>query len=176
MLNDCRSRQRSTIGSSICRRRPRIPTRIASRPTSSAADGGGCPDLALSRRERGPVPVLPSPFGRWAGGEGRELGAEDSDQQKDALTLALSRRERGLATRPLTYHRTATRPFETAYWRTIARLANGQYVNKDNADCVRDPITQAAVEAPPSRPGGLGDYLLDYYRRTIDDGRHDRAK
>jgi hypothetical protein len=69
---------------------------------------------------------------------------------------------------PLTYHRTANRRFEVAYWRTIARLATGRYVNKDNADCVRDQATQPMLKHYHRDLEALGDYLLDYYRRTIE--------
>ena len=74
---------------------------------------------------------------------------------------------------PLTYHRTATRPFETAYWRTIARLAHGRYVNKDNADCVRDPVSQSLLEASPSRPGGAGRLSAGLLPPDDREGGHD---
>lgn len=69
--------------------------------------------------------------------------------------------------RSLTYHRTATRSFEVAYWRTIARLAHGRFLNKDNADCARDPISQSLIKHHHRDLEALGDYLLDYYRRLI---------
>jgi hypothetical protein len=69
--------------------------------------------------------------------------------------------------RPLTYHRSATRRFEAAYWRTIARLAHGRFLNKDNADCAGDPISQSLLEHHHRDLEALGDYLLDYYRRLI---------
>jgi hypothetical protein len=69
---------------------------------------------------------------------------------------------------PLTFHRTARRSFEIAYWRTIARLACGKYVNKDNADCVRDPVTSALLGHHRRDLEALGDYLLDYYRRLVE--------
>jgi len=68
----------------------------------------------------------------------------------------------------LTYRRTATRSFEAAYWRTIARLAHGKYINKDNADCVRDPISQSLLQHHHRDLEALGDYLLNYYRRLIE--------
>jgi hypothetical protein len=68
---------------------------------------------------------------------------------------------------PLTYHRTATRSFEVAYWRTIAALAHGKYINKDNADCVHDAVSQARLQHHRRDLDALGDYLLDYYRRLI---------
>ncbi|MGD0655757.1 MAG: M28 family peptidase [Thermoguttaceae bacterium] len=67
-----------------------------------------------------------------------------------------------------TYHRTACRWFEMAYWRTIARLAHGKYINKDNADCVTDPISQSFLRHHHRDLEALGDYLLDYYRRLIE--------
>ena len=42
----------------------------------------------------------------------------------------------------LTYQRTAKRSFEVNYWKTIAALSEGTFLNKNNADCVRDAVTQ----------------------------------
>lgn len=67
----------------------------------------------------------------------------------------------------LTFQRTARRSFEQAYWNTIAELAAGQYVNKDNADCVLDAVTQARLDHPQRDLEALGDHLLAYYERTI---------
>ena len=76
----------------------------------------------------------------------------------------------------VTYHRTATRSFELAFWRTIARLAHGKYLNKDNADCVQDSVSQSLLKHHHRDLGALGDYLLEYYRRTIEKaGMSDRA-
>ncbi|HEX3528877.1 MAG TPA: M28 family peptidase [Thermoanaerobaculia bacterium] len=68
---------------------------------------------------------------------------------------------------PLTFHRTARRSFETAYWKEIARLSTGRFRNKDNADCVLDPPTQARLPHPARDLERLGEYLLDYYTRVI---------
>jgi hypothetical protein len=70
---------------------------------------------------------------------------------------------------PLTYHQTARRSFEVTYWKTIARLATGRYRNKDNADCVRDPVTRSQLARHQRDLEALGDYLLDYYRKLIAD-------
>ena len=70
---------------------------------------------------------------------------------------------------PLTYQHTARRSFEVAYWRTIARLAAGKFVNKDNADCAHDPITQRLRKKGVRDLPALGDYLLGYYRRIIEE-------
>jgi hypothetical protein len=67
----------------------------------------------------------------------------------------------------LTYHRTARRSFEVAYWRTIAALAHGRYVNKDNGDCACDPVTRSALRHHHRDLEALGDYLLSYYERLI---------
>ncbi len=67
----------------------------------------------------------------------------------------------------LTYERTARRSFEVNYWNTIRTLAHGLYVNKDNADCVLDPTTLSMLNHYHRDLEALGDYLLDYYRRTI---------
>jgi hypothetical protein len=69
--------------------------------------------------------------------------------------------------KPLTFAKTARRSFETAYWRTMAELSAGVYINKDNADCVRDPVTQARLAHNHRDLEALGDHLLAYYRRLI---------
>jgi hypothetical protein len=67
----------------------------------------------------------------------------------------------------LTYGRTARRSFEVAYWKTIARLSEGKYLNKNNADCVRDPTTQQLLTYRQRDLDALGDYLLALHRRSI---------
>jgi hypothetical protein len=67
----------------------------------------------------------------------------------------------------LTYRRTAQRAFEVQYWKTIAYLAESRYLNKNNADCVRDPTTQKELPDHRRHLEAMGDYLLDYYRRQI---------
>jgi peptidase M28-like protein len=69
----------------------------------------------------------------------------------------------------LTFHRTANRTFEIRYWKTIANLAEGRYLNKNTGDCVRDPVTQKRLTYPERDLEILGDYLLNYYRRTAND-------
>jgi hypothetical protein len=67
----------------------------------------------------------------------------------------------------LTYERTARRSFEVSYWKTIARLAEGRFVTKDNADCIRDSATQALLPHHQRDLDVLGDYLLAYYQRAV---------
>jgi len=71
---------------------------------------------------------------------------------------------------PITYPHTATRTFEVDYWKAITRLAAGRFINKDNADCVRDPATQKLLKHKKRDLDALGDWLLAYYRKLI--GRH----
>jgi hypothetical protein len=68
---------------------------------------------------------------------------------------------------PLTYAHTAKRSFEVAYWNTIASLAHGDFLNKDNADCVLDPVTQKTLKHHQRDLEALGDYLLRYYGGVI---------
>jgi hypothetical protein len=67
----------------------------------------------------------------------------------------------------LTLWRTARRPFEVAYWKTIAALSEGEFRNKDNADCVLDKVTQACLGHRHRDLEALGDYLIRYYTRVI---------
>ena len=67
----------------------------------------------------------------------------------------------------LTFQRTARRSFEVAYWDTIARLAAGRFVNKDNADCIKDPATTALLKHHHRDLEALGDCLLAYYKRVV---------
>jgi hypothetical protein len=68
---------------------------------------------------------------------------------------------------PITYARTGTRAFEVEYWKTIAQLATGRFINKDNADCVRDPVTQKILKHNKRDLDALADWLLEYYHRLI---------
>lgn len=67
----------------------------------------------------------------------------------------------------LTYRKSATRAFEVAYWKTIAALAEGTFLNKNNADCVRDDVTRRVRPYEGRQLDDLGDYLLGFYARKI---------
>ncbi len=69
--------------------------------------------------------------------------------------------------RSLSYSRTAKRSYEKAYWNLISELATGQYVNKDNADCVTRHAAQAQLEHSQRDLEALGDHLLDYYTDLV---------
>jgi hypothetical protein len=66
-----------------------------------------------------------------------------------------------------TFDRTARRSFEVNYWKTIATLAEGRYVNKSNADCVRDPKTQKHLVHHHRDLEQLGEYLLDRHEQSV---------
>ncbi|MBI3407977.1 MAG: M28 family peptidase [Planctomycetes bacterium] len=71
----------------------------------------------------------------------------------------------------LTYQQTARRSFEVAYWKTIDMLAEGRFFTKNNADCVRDPMTQKHLPYHHRDLDALGDYLLAYYRKAVSGAR-----
>ena len=68
---------------------------------------------------------------------------------------------------PITYRHTATRSFEVDYWKTIAHLATGRFINKDNADCVSDQATQQLLKHPGRDLDTLADWLLNHYGKLI---------
>jgi hypothetical protein len=67
----------------------------------------------------------------------------------------------------LTYAHSARRSFEVAYWKTIASLAEGTLLNKNNADCVLDEATQRMLPYHERHLEQLGDLLLAYYQKRI---------
>ena len=66
-----------------------------------------------------------------------------------------------------TFGRTARRAWEVSYWKTIATLAEGQFLNKNNADCVRDAVTQSMLPYHGRHLDPLARYLLEYYTKQI---------
>ena len=69
----------------------------------------------------------------------------------------------------LTYHQTASRNFEKAWWNDIHKLALGKYLNKDNADCVNDIATRNHLTHHHRDLEKLGDFLLACHQKTIAD-------
>jgi hypothetical protein len=65
----------------------------------------------------------------------------------------------------LTFHRTSRRSFEVSYWKAIAELSAGKFLNKDNADCARDSLTQSKLRHHHRDLEALGDYLLARYQQ-----------
>ena len=67
----------------------------------------------------------------------------------------------------ITFGQTATRTFEEAWWNDISGLANADFLNKDNADCVHDAATLAHLSHRHRDLERLGDYLLSRHRQAI---------
>lgn len=67
----------------------------------------------------------------------------------------------------LTFKRTATRGFETAFWQTIAHLSGGTFANRNNGDWIHDPPTPQVLTRHTRDLDALGDYLLGYYARLV---------
>ena len=101
------------------------------------------------------------------------LASLPDDLRKDVNALILPaetplpRRKGAKLPDSLTYKQSATRPFEVRYWKTISELSEGTFLNKNNADCVRDAITQKLLPYHERHLESLGDYLLAYYSRRI---------
>ena len=85
----------------------------------------------------------------------------------DSLRGLLEPTERPIAGDSLTYSRSARRSFEVGYWKTIAFLAEGKFLNKDNADCVLDSVTRPRLKHHHRDLEALGDYLLARHRLSI---------
>lgn len=67
----------------------------------------------------------------------------------------------------ITYAETATRAFEEGLWNDMLFLSRGEYVNKDNADCVQDAPTLNRLQHRHRDLEALGDYLLCRHRQAI---------
>ena len=76
---------------------------------------------------------------------------------------------RKAALEPLTFSFTANRTFETRYWNTIRGLAAGEFINKCNADCIRDQVTRDRLRHHHRDLEALGDFLLAYYAKVAAD-------
>jgi hypothetical protein len=79
----------------------------------------------------------------------------------------LPRRKGAAVPDSLTYRKSASRAFEVAYWKAIAALSEGTFLNKNNADCVRDDITHRVLSYHGRQLETVGDYLLRHYERAI---------
>ena len=101
-----------------------------------------------------------------------ELAADRKAAERlvERLRQCVADEKPSLARRPssLTFAHTARRRFEETYWQTIALLAAGRYVNKDNADCVHDRATQSQLSHHDRDLEPLGDYVLGHYRRIVE--------
>jgi hypothetical protein len=97
----------------------------------------------------------------WAG------NAEDAVAVRQAVSRVLGTDPGAPHTASLTFESTAARRFETEWWHDIATLAHGKWRNKDNADCVLDPVTRSHLSHHHRDLEALGDYLLERHRGEI---------
>ena len=67
----------------------------------------------------------------------------------------------------LTFAETANRSFEEKWWNDIKYLAHGNFINKDNADCVMDDNTTKHLAHHHRDLEKLGDYLIQRHRNSI---------
>ena len=67
----------------------------------------------------------------------------------------------------ITYADSTSRSFEVAYWNDIRFLAQGDFQNKDNADCVDDPPTLSQLSHPHRDLDHLANYLVKRHRQAI---------
>src|SRR5262249_43419179 len=88
------------------------------------------------------------------------------EELKSIIARPTSRRK-SATDEGLTLSSTSRRAFEVDYWESIARLSEGKYLNKNNADCVRDAVTEHALIHHRRDLEALGEYLLGYYKRLI---------
>jgi len=77
---------------------------------------------------------------------------------------------------PLTFSETSSRTFEENWWNDIKYLAQGSFINKDNADVMLDEATKSRVLKQKRDLEELGDYLISRYQRLIaDNGMEGKA-
>jgi hypothetical protein len=69
----------------------------------------------------------------------------------------------------ITYKYTANRKFEEDWWNDIFTLSHGEFINKDNADCVQDDATQDKLSHKKRDLMQLGDYLIRRHNKVIED-------
>jgi len=104
---------------------------------------------------------------QWLDALPNKSGAvEDGRRLASALRSTLTSKDDPLPN-SLTYGQTARRSFEVSYWKTIADLAEGRFLTKNNADCVSDAPTQKHLRHHHRDLNTLGSYLLDHYRALV---------
>jgi hypothetical protein len=104
---------------------------------------------------------------------GRSRDADQARHLVDELRRRIDapKHKAKAATRTLTYKVTATRDFEVKFWRTIYRLSHEEFETTNNADCVRDDPTRAALAHHHRDLDAVGDFLLGYHRNCVAEHR-----
>jgi hypothetical protein len=165
-----------------CSLRPEVVHALQPHSTTSIRPDGRvlCPvrELLDAFTKRGNRP-LPRTFARQLVGRGHYRSLESwivslmeplagkVREMIEPVAQPLPRRKGAKVPDSLTYGRTANRKFEVDYWNTIAALSEGTFVNKNNADCVLDKVTQNREHDHERHLERLGDHLLEYYAGVI---------
>ncbi len=87
--------------------------------------------------------------------------------KNEILTILEPAEKANKLSEPITFEYTRKREFEENWWNDINFLAHGQFINKDNADCVQDPISLSMVPHHHRDLEHLGDYLISRHREAI---------
>ena len=106
-------------------------------------------------------------YGEWLNHALKSNAASPLLSAKLARLANIAAAEKLNPAQALTFGKTATREFEADYWNTIAFLSAGDYVTKNNADVVIDPVTLKHRDLRNRDLDPLGDYLIAYYRKLI---------
>jgi hypothetical protein len=88
---------------------------------------------------------------------------------KNSLEMIIEGKYDSSLPEPLTFSESSTRTFEENWWADIKFLAEGKFINKDNADVMLDETTLSLVLKQKRDLEELGDYLISRYRKLITD-------
>ena len=94
---------------------------------------------------------------------------EKAGQIRKSLEKIIEEQYDSALPEPLTFTETSTRSFEENWWNDIKYLAQGEFVNKDNADMMLDETTLSIIGKQHRDLEYLGDYLTGRYRKVIAD-------
>lgn len=90
-----------------------------------------------------------------------------SAKMQDALIQIIEPAYTNILPEPLTFSETSTRHFEENLWNDIRFLAQGEFINKDNADVAQDNSTLALIKKKHRDLEKLGDYLISRHVSAI---------
>jgi hypothetical protein len=98
---------------------------------------------------------------------------EKAGQMRKSLENIIEGQYNSTLPEPLTFAATSVRSFEENWWNDIKYLAQGEFINKDNADMMLDDATLSVAQKQHRDLDKLGDYLIGRYRRMITDAAMD---
>jgi hypothetical protein len=103
-----------------------------------------------------------------------ELAVHSTNQEavikmKTALSEIIELEKVPVLPEAITYYETATRRFEENWWNDIRFLAQGRFINKDNADIALDSTTLSYIQEQHRDLESLGDYFIMRHKKAIAD-------